>query len=275
MATNSQSQPNKEYETLGSINDAGVLDEVKRLWNETTCKPKIMSLRHAIDLGYVTDNFAKWTDQPFSNFFEDTWDHKDHKLLTHKHWFLHHDILEKGLWSPPNGVLRNGNFIHFHPGGNRIRALVSADLLDVDLMIWDPLNKYDSKELNFDEWLSYFDTDDETKDEKNDVWFSRVRKFIGEEDTLFMLEAHITQGLDKFKDWGETMESMLNHTKPKLLNYYDEELASVVHFDGEEHGVEIYVKDNQTFTKRDLNLLIHVSDKIKTFENNKVIITVK
>ena len=70
------------------------------------------------------------------------------------------------------------------------------------------------------------------------------------------------------------MREFFNNTKPKLLNYHDEELSEYVHFDGDDHGVEIYVKDEQTFTRDDLDLLVQINPDNLTFENEKVIITV-
>ena len=40
----SGAQGNKEYMTLGFIDEDGILDEVKELWKETTCKPKLITL---------------------------------------------------------------------------------------------------------------------------------------------------------------------------------------------------------------------------------------
>ena len=89
-----------------------------------------------------------------------------------------------------------------------------------------------------------------------------------------MIEAHISQGFSAFENYQTTMREYFNNTKPKLLNYHDEELSEYVHFDGDSHGVEIYVKDGQSFTRDDLDLLVKINPDNKTFENEKVRITV-
>ena len=266
---------NKEYMTLGFIDDEGILDEVKTLWEETTCKPKIITYQEAIDNNWVSEHFVKNTSSPIYKIFSKEYT-EEHELLVYKMWFLAWDINKIGLWSPPNAVLRNQHTpqLHFHPGGNRVRALSHLELWDTEFMVWDPCNLSDNKELSFDEWLSYFDYENDNRDEINKIWFSRVRKFIGEQDELFMIEAHISQGFSAFENYQTTMREYFNNTKPKLLNYHDEELSEYVHFDGDSHGVEIYVKDGQSFTRDDLDLLVKINPDNKTFENEKVRITV-
>ena len=267
---------NKEYMTLGFIDDEGILDEIKELWEETTCKPKLITYQQAIDNGWVSEGFVKNTDARIYKIFSKEYT-EEHELLIYKMWFLAWDIKKIGLWSPPNAVLRNqqGNpNLHFHPGGNRVRALSHIEAWDTKFVIWDPCNICEEKELSFDEWLSLFEYDNDNRDDKNNVWFSRVRKFIGDPDELFMLEAHISQGFSAFENYQTIMREYFNNTKPKLINYHDEELSEYVHFDGDSHGVEIYVKDGQSFTRDDLDLLVNINPDNKTFENEKVKITV-
>ena len=267
---------NKEYLTLGFIDEDGVLDEVKKLWDETTCKPKIITYQQAIDNQWVSKDFVKNASSPiykiFSKEYTDT-----QELLVYKMWFLAWDIKKIGLWSPPNAVLRkqvgNAN-LHFHPGGNRVRALSHLKAWNTKFLIWDPLNMCDEKELSFDEWLNLFQYDNTNREEINKVWFSRVRKFIGDPDELFMLEAHVSQGLSAFENYQSKMQEYFNNTKSKLINYYDDSLLDYVHFEGEDHGVEIYVKDGQSFTRDDLDLLVQINPDNLPFENEKVIITV-
>ena len=53
-------QGNKIYKTLGFKEDEGVLEEVKRLWDEKThCKPKVITLQEAYDNGWLTANHWK------------------------------------------------------------------------------------------------------------------------------------------------------------------------------------------------------------------------
>ena len=71
----------------------------------------------------------------------------------------------------------------FIQGPNRVKALCLLDKVEEYLMIWDSLNQMpDKPELDFDEWLSYF-----TKTSER-TWFSRCKKFINDEDEIFMLE---------------------------------------------------------------------------------------
>ena len=259
----SGAQGNKEYMTLGFIDEDGILDEVKELWKETTCKPKLITLTEAIDRKMITQNF--WRNKTMVLGQEE-----DQVGLMYKVWFLFHDIREKGLWSPPNGVLRKGGFIHFHPGPNRVKALCLLDKVEEYLMIWDPLNQMpDKPELDFDEWLSYF-----TKTSER-TWFSRCKKFIGDEDEIFMLEAHIEQHLTPFKNMAKKMKEVFKNTQPLLRGKCTEEVEEHVLRDGGEHGVEIHVKDDHVFTIEDMEYLIEISDEVRLFENDKVRIIVK
>ena len=139
---------NKIYKTLGFKDQEGVLEEVKHLWDEKThCKPKVITIQEAIDNGWMTK--SHWKNQCIIS--ED--------ILTYKVWYLYTDIRRNGVWSPPNGVLREQdrtNWIHFHPGPNRVKALCMLGLYDTNLVIWDPMNRIDKPELSFDEWLSCF-----------------------------------------------------------------------------------------------------------------------
>jgi len=267
---------NKEYMTLGFIDEDGILDEVKELWTKTTCKPKIITYQYAIDNEWVSKDFVRNVSSPIYKIFSKEYTEVE-ELLVYKMWFLAWDIKKIGLWSPPNAVLRlqaERPMLHFHPGGNRVRALSHMQAWDTEFMIWDPMNQCSEKELSFDEWLSYFEYDNDNRDEKNRVWFSRVRKFIGDPDELFMLECHVSQGINAFEGYQKKMREYFNNTKPKVINYYDDDLLEYVHFEGEDHGVEIYVKDGQTFTRDDLDLLVQINPDNLTFENEKVIITV-
>jgi len=142
-------------------------------------------------------------------------------------------------------------------------------MYDTNLVIWDPMNRIDKPELTFEEWLSYF------PEEKARVWFSRCEKFIGDKDTVFMLEAHLEQGMTPFRDMGETIKELFRHTKPKMINYRSSELDQYVHYDGDDHGVEIFVKEGQEFTLDDFDLCININDVDRRYEDEKVIITVR
>lgn len=246
----------KEYQTLGFKDDPNVFAQVKELWHDTTCKPKVISLQDAIDNNWISK--THWTNNCVVS--ED--------ILTYKVWYLYTDIRRNGLWSPPNGVMREHN-IHFHPGPNRVTALCMANMYQVPIVIWDPLNKIDAPELSFDKWLSLF------PEEKSPVWFSSVRKFIDLPEELFMLEAHLSQTGEPFDNMKSLVQSLFKNTKPKMINYSSSELNEYVHYDGDNHGVEIYVKDGQEFTLSDFDLCININDIDKRFENEKVIITVR
>ena len=252
---------NKIYKTLGFKDQEGVLEEVKHLWDEKThCKPKVITIQEAIDNGWMTK--SHWKNQCIIS--ED--------ILTYKVWYLYTDIRRNGVWSPPNGVLREQdtqNWIHFHPGPNRVKALCMLGLYDTNLVIWDPMNRIDKPELSFDEWLSYF------PEEKARVWFSRCEKFIGDKDTVFMLEAHLEQTMDPFRNMEELVKELFRNTKPKMINYRSPELDAFVHYEGNDHGVEIFVKEGQVFTLDDFDLCININDVDRRYEDEKVIITVR
>ena len=90
-----------------------------------------------------------------------------------------------------------------------------------------------------------------------------------------MLEAHLEQTMDPFRNMGETIKELFRNTKPKMINYRSFELDQYVHYDGDDHGVEIFVKEGQEFTIDDFDLCININDVDRRYENEKVIITVR
>ena len=183
--------------------------------------------------------------QDLSSIDEDRYKQISNLNIGKQYWLYHTLKRDKLFWTPPTGVLTDGNEIHFHPGSSRASSIVKTGFTSNKMVVWT-----DGREIKGGHQLSYEEWDDIFKPVNSDQvrWDAFVHKHhVGYISNTKMVESQFEFSMDSFNTGLQTILDLLR--KCTITN-----------------------KKSSPLTPDDLEILYEVVEGTEKLENDALIV---
>lgn len=162
-----------------------------------------------------------------------------------QYWLYNTLKQDKIFWTPPTGVLTDGNEIHFHPGSLRASSIVKTGFTSNKMVVWT-----DGREIKGGHQLSYEEWDDIFKSVNSDQvrWDAFVHKHhAGYISDTKMVESQFTFSMGSF---GTGFDALLHILRRCTITN----------------------KKSSPLTPGDLEILYEVTEDTEKLENDALIV---